>query len=101
MCISVLRRRIVELELAHLKTPYQLYYIERVWRSRTDGSRAKEQIQAGIEWIGPKSGAEAKILALAANLVKTLTGRRATLIVSDTSGHLLDDALIALLRDAL
>ena len=76
-------RRIVEFELAHLKAPYKLYYIERVWRSRSDGSRAKEQIQAGVEWIRPgKAGAEAELLALAADLVKKLTGKKATLVLS-------------------
>lgn len=76
-------RRIVQLELAALPTPYKLYYIERIWQSRTVGNRTKEQIQAGIEWLGPGRGAEAELLQLACALVKNLTGKGATLVLGD------------------
>ncbi|RMF13645.1 MAG: hypothetical protein D6761_10785 [Candidatus Dadabacteria bacterium] len=81
--LTPLVARIVRQELAHLTSPYKLYYIERVWQSRSVGSRAREQIQAGCEWIGFGPERDGDVLALATTVARQLTDRPLTLVLGD------------------
>lgn len=77
-------RRIVDRELAHLPTPYKLFYIERVWVDDQGLSgRPKERLQAGGEWIGPGPAAEPALLNLALDLLADLGLETPTLTLGD------------------
>lgn len=79
--LTPLVARIVRQELAHLTPPYKLYYIERVWQSRAAGSRAREQIQAGCEWIGFGPDQDGALLELAIGIAREVTDRELTLVL--------------------
>ncbi len=75
-------RRIVDAELAHLPVPFKLYYLERVWsQPRASSPRATEQIQAGVEWIGPQAGSESELLRLASRIATGFDDQKPTMAI--------------------